>query len=123
MQYSSDENNNAAAGHDTYMNATKMSDPNNSGGSYSDGRSSMLSLSGMSESPATQMQNIIDSAGMNGQLDYENISPYSQIPSLAGLENQMAMYSTKMETSNQEYDMRDFDVVPSVAKQDGEWKF
>lgn len=123
MQYSSDENNNAAVGHDTYMNATQMTDPNNSGGSYSDGRSSMLSSSGMSESSAMQMQNFIDSAGMNGQLDYENISPYSQIESIAGLKNQMAMYSMKMETSNQEYDMCNFDVVSSFAKQDGEWKF
>lgn len=131
MQYSSDLNNNnntqAASNYspeqENFLSVIQTADANhNSSGGSSGGCSSMMSSSSMNESSTIQSQsNYMDQLEINIHPAYENISTYAhnQSSTAADLEIPMAAHSTKMETSNHDFEMSHFDVV-SISKLDGE---
>lgn len=118
MQSSCDENNNATAGHDLFPSANEAIQHNNSG-CFSDGRSLLSSSSG-SESSTLHMQSYLDPMEINVHPAYDNNISQNHSGSITEMENPMAMHSTKMETSNQEFEMTNFDGVSSIAKLNGE---
>lgn len=121
MQSSCDENNNATAGHDLFSSANQSNEAirhNNSDG-FSDGRS-LLSSSSTSESSMLHMQSYLDPMDMNIHPAYDTNISQNHSSSITDMENPMAMHSTKMETSNQEFEMTNFDGMSSVSKLNGE---
>lgn len=121
MQYSCDENNNAGE-QENLVGVNQTTDTNhNNSANYSDGRSSMLSSSGTSEPSPLQTHTYIDPIETNIHPAYENISTYfhNHSDTVSDMENHM-LHSTKMETTNQAFEMSNFDVVSSVSKVDGE---
>lgn len=115
MQYSSDENNNAGAGNGNMFAVDETTDANhNNSGGYSDGRSSMLSSSGTSDSSTMQMSTYIDPIEMNNHQAYDITSKNSLSDTVTDMEN-----ATRMETSNQAFEMHHFDVISSESNMDG----
>lgn len=116
MQYSCDENNSAGAANGNSFGIDETTDANhNNSGGYSDGRSSMLSSSGTSDSSAMQMSTYIDPIELNNHPVYEMASKNSYHDTVTDMENQ-----TKLETSNRAFEMHHFDVASSESRMDGE---